>query len=206
MTLHELDNPQALSGFLSTHPHSLICFSATWCGPCKAAKPQLEALASSYSSDSSINVQCGIIYEHVLGNDIQTYKVRAFPTYVLFSGSSEVGRVQGVNFDGIKELISKHCTQASFGGEGQSLGGGSSSALQSTTTATAEVEKTEAPTEIFRTDYKPLPYKVSNVSMNFDIRDGKTVVESELTVVPNTLDGGKFVLCAYLMHQYLIFK
>lgn len=78
-------------------------------------------------------------------------------------------------------------------------GGGSSSALQSTTAA-VEVE-TEAPTEIFRTDYKPLPYKVSNVSMNFDIRDGKTVVESELTVVPNTLDGGKFVLCAYLMHQ-----
>ena len=80
-------------------------------------------------------------------------------------------------------------------------GGSSSSALQSTTAAaTAEVE-TEAPTEIFRTDYKPLPYKVSNVSMNFDIRDGKTVVESELTVVPNTLDGGKFVVCAYLMHQ-----
>ena len=79
-------------------------------------------------------------------------------------------------------------------------GGGSSSALQSTT-ATAEEVETEAPTEIFRTDYKPLPYKVSNVSMNFDIRDGKTVVESELTVVPNTLDGGKFVLCAYLMHQ-----
>ena len=78
---------------------------------------------------------------------------------------------------------------------------GGGSALQSTTAATAEVE-TEAPTEIFRTDYKPLPYKVSNVSMNFDIRDGKTVVESELTVVPNTLDGGKFVLCAYLMHQF----
>lgn len=76
MTLHELDNPKALSGFLTTHSHSLICFSATWCGPCKAAKPQLEALASSYSSDSSVNVQCGIIYEHVLGNDIQTYKVR----------------------------------------------------------------------------------------------------------------------------------
>lgn len=74
-------------------------------------------------------MQCGIIYEHVLGNDIQTYKVRAFPTYVLFSGSSEVGRVQGVNFDGIKELVSKHCTQASFGGEGQSLGGGSSASV-----------------------------------------------------------------------------
>ena len=55
----------------------------------------------------------------------------------------------------------------------------SSSALHSTTTAEAVVEEIaeDAPKEIFRTDYKPLSYKVSNVSMNFDIRDGKTIVE-----------------------------
>jgi len=62
------------------------------------------------------------------------------------------------------------------------------SALHSTATTAVEEEVT-TPQEIFRTDYQPLSYKVSNVSMNFDIRDGKTVVESELTVVPNTLDG-----------------
>ena len=58
-------------------------------------------------------------------------------------------------------------------------GSTSSSALQSTTTAEAVAEEIaeDAPKEIFRTDYKPLSYKVSNVSMNFDIRDGKTTVE-----------------------------
>ena len=58
-------------------------------------------------------------------------------------------------------------------------GSTSSSALQSTTTAEAVAEEIaeDAPKEIFRTDYKPLSYKVSNVSMNFDIRDGKTIVE-----------------------------
>eukprot|EP00571_Detonula_confervacea_P012271 CAMPEP_0172298862 /NCGR_PEP_ID=MMETSP1058-20130122/1318_1 /TAXON_ID=83371 /ORGANISM="Detonula confervacea, Strain CCMP 353" /LENGTH=556 /DNA_ID=CAMNT_0013008157 /DNA_START=34 /DNA_END=1704 /DNA_ORIENTATION=+ len=123
MTLQELDTPEALSSFLSANPHSLICFSATWCGPCKASKPQLEALASSYAADSSVNVAFGIVYEHVLGDDVQRYKVKAFPTYALFKGSDELGRVQGVNFDGIKALIGQHCKAHNFGG-GSSLGGG----------------------------------------------------------------------------------
>jgi aminopeptidase N len=48
---------------------------------------------------------------------------------------------------------------------------------------TASSAVVAAPREIFRNDYRPLPYAVSNVSMNFDIRDGKTIVESVLTVV-----------------------
>ena len=83
-----------------------------------------------------------------------------------------------------------------------SLRGGSTmnSALHSTAATAAVEEEVTTPQEIFRTDYQPLSYKVSNVSMNFDIRDGKTVVESELTVVPNTLDGGKFV---FLSSSYI---
>ena len=60
------------------------------------------------------------------------------------------------------------------------------SALLSTTTeedVAATTEAEDAPQEIFRTDYKPLPYKVSNVSMNFDIRDGKTVVERCVLII-----------------------
>jgi thiol-disulfide isomerase/thioredoxin len=129
MTLHELSNPQALSSFLSTHPHSLICFSATWCGPCKASKPQLEALAASYAAaDSTIHVACGIVYEHVLQQEIHTYQIKAFPTYVLFRGSNELGRITGVNFDGIKSLVSQHCKANVFDGEGKSLGGGGGAA------------------------------------------------------------------------------
>ena len=60
-------------------------------------------------------------------------------------------------------------------------------------TSTVEEEVVEAaaaaPTEIFRSDYEPLPYKVSNVSMNFDIQPGKTYVTSTLTIVPNEGDG-----------------
>jgi len=55
-------------------------------------------------------------------------------------------------------------------------------------TISEEIEKVEP---VYRLDYKPLAFKVSNVSMNFDIRDGKTFVESELTIVPGYGDGGK---------------
>lgn len=66
----------------------------------------------------------------MLGDAIQsTYKVKAFPTYVLFKGSDELGRVQGVNFDGIKSLVGEHCKAHDFGGTGASLGGGGGAAL-----------------------------------------------------------------------------
>lgn len=123
MALQELDSASALSRFLSGNAHSLVCFSATWCGPCKASKPQLEALAAQYASDSSTDLSCGIIYEHLLGDEIQTYKIRAFPTYVLFHKTTEAGRISGVNFEGIKALVAQHCASHDFG-QGASLGGG----------------------------------------------------------------------------------
>ncbi|KAL7494590.1 hypothetical protein ACHAWT_003373 [Skeletonema menzelii] len=121
--LQELSSSEELSSFLSTNAFSLVCFSATWCGPCKASKPQLETLAASYASDPNINVSCCIVYEHNLGEAIQNYRVRAFPTYALFQQSSEVGRVEGVNFEGIKSLVEQYCKGHDFG-SGNSLGGG----------------------------------------------------------------------------------
>ena len=52
--------------------------------------------------------------------------------------------------------------------------------------AVATESETEAPTEIFRKDYKPLPHVVSKINMDFVIRDGKTTVTSELFIEPNT--------------------
>jgi aminopeptidase N len=66
-------------------------------------------------------------------------------------------------------------------------GGGLFSTTTDTTTIASEATtaSSTAPVEIFRTDYKPLPYKVTNVNMNFIIHDGKTTVHTELKIVPN---------------------
>jgi Peptidase M1 N-terminal domain len=41
------------------------------------------------------------------------------------------------------------------------------------------------PTEIFRNDYQPLPYTVSNVRMDINVREGRTTVATELVLIKN---------------------
>jgi len=45
--------------------------------------------------------------------------------------------------------------------------------------------KEEQPVEIFRNDYQPLTNIVSKISMNFDIHDLKTIVETKMAIEPN---------------------
>jgi len=62
--------------------------------------------------------------------------------------------------------------------------------------AVADTEEKAAPTEIFRTDYAPLTNIVSNISMDFNIQDGKTTIVSNMTVKvnPNGPGSGDLVL------------
>jgi len=125
MTLHELDSAESLETFKSSNTNSLICFSATWCGPCKKSKPELVELAQSYTADPTIDLSVGIVYEHTLGDAISTYTVTCFPTYVLFgsNGSMEHGRVEGVRFDEIRKMVATAGCKKSLG-MGHALGGG----------------------------------------------------------------------------------
>jgi thiol-disulfide isomerase/thioredoxin len=136
MPLEDLDSPEAVEAFKSQNAGgALICFSATWCGPCKASKPQLEALAASYDADGGA-VAVGIAYEHNLGDAVHAASVRAFPTYVLYVRRTEKGRVEGVNFDGIRAMVSKAGCKKEWGG-GQGLGGGGAGGQRSVEDARA---------------------------------------------------------------------
>jgi len=119
MTLIELSSPSAVAGFLRGSTCCLVTFSAHWCGPCKASKPQLEALARKYASSFKV----GIAYESDLEDEIHKYQVRAFPTYVVFEGEREVERVEGANLGAVEEIIKKNLHKAVPAG-GESLGGG----------------------------------------------------------------------------------
>lgn len=66
--------------------------------------------------------------------------------------------------------------------------------LQSTATQTEDATQ-QQPVEVYRTDYKPLPFTVDQVEMDFDIRDGKTVVKTSLVWKKNPVaDNDKMIL------------
>jgi hypothetical protein len=66
-------------------------------------------------------------------------------------------------------------------------GGSQAFSTSSTTALNSAVASTDTvtPTEIFRTDYKPLPFTVSKISMDLKIFDNKTLVTSEMTLITN---------------------
>lgn len=148
--MEELDSATSLHFFTKAHTNTLICFSATWCGPCKASKPALEQLAADYSADPSIDVKFGIIYEHSLGESIHDYGVRAFPTYILFTqnGDKEFDRVEGADLEAIKTMIAKAGCKADYG-EGHQLGGSGDvlSAEEARMQRLAALEKKVSPEE-----------------------------------------------------------
>jgi aminopeptidase N len=79
-------------------------------------------------------------------------------------------------------------------------GGGTGAMLSTTSTSTAtttnapllETLPINKPVEIFRNDYRPLPYTVATVHMNLDIRNGKTIVTTELVFVANPIVAASF--------------
>jgi aminopeptidase N len=61
----------------------------------------------------------------------------------------------------------------------------SSSSSSSTTMEQHEDNVVVPPIEVFRAGYQPLPFLVSTIRMNFDIRDGQTTVTTDMTVKAN---------------------
>ena len=115
--LTNLSSSAAVQEFIQK-PNAIVTFSAHWCGPCKASHGHLEELAKASVNKAAF----GIAYESDLGDDLHNYRVRAFPTYILFQNGAEKARVEGVNFAGIEAMMNEHCQLTG----GETLGGGSS--------------------------------------------------------------------------------
>jgi thioredoxin 1 len=69
----------------------LMDFSATWCAPCKAIAPSLDALATQYAGKVKIvKIECD---ENEL--TAQKYGIRAFPTLLMFRKGAVVDQLVG---------------------------------------------------------------------------------------------------------------
>ena len=82
----------------------LIDFWATWCAPCRAIAPVVEALAAEYQG--KLKVGKVNIDEHP--KTPTTYDVRSIPTLLLFKDGKVIGQIVGaVPRPKIEDLIKK---------------------------------------------------------------------------------------------------
>lgn len=71
----------------------LIDFFATWCGPCKAIAPSLEAISTEYEGKIKIvklDIDSEGLYEIV-----SAFAIRSVPTMVIIKDKQELSRVTG---------------------------------------------------------------------------------------------------------------
>jgi thioredoxin len=66
-------------------------FTAAWCGPCKAMRPVLAAVAGEYARDVRM-VEVDVEDQPALA---EQFAVRAMPTFVILRDGREVGRFVG---------------------------------------------------------------------------------------------------------------
>jgi thioredoxin 1 len=83
----------------------LVDFWATWCAPCRAIAPHVEALANEYAG----KLKVGKLDIDHSPNVAGQFGVRSIPTLILFKGGKPVAQVVGaVPKSKLEEMVKKH--------------------------------------------------------------------------------------------------
>lgn len=69
-------------------PASVLCFTASWCGPCRYQEPAVERLAQSVRVDK-IDIDANRTMAEKFG-------IRSVPTYIVIDGGREVFRTHAI--------------------------------------------------------------------------------------------------------------
>ena len=76
---------------LKTDRPVLVDFWASWCGPCKMAGPEVEAVEATVA-DKAVVAKVNI---DELPDLTSRYNVKAVPTFIVFNGGKEINRFTG---------------------------------------------------------------------------------------------------------------
>ena len=83
----------------------LVDFWATWCGPCMAIAPHVEAIASELQGKAKV-FKVDVDSD---GDVAARYGVMSIPALIVFKGGQEVDRMVGAGpKDAIKNLLERH--------------------------------------------------------------------------------------------------
>ncbi|MBH1989285.1 MAG: thioredoxin [Myxococcaceae bacterium] len=83
----------------------LLDFWATWCGPCLAIAPHVEALANEYAG----SVRVGKLDVDQNNQTASQYGIRSIPTLILFKQGQPVDQIiGGVSKVALEAMVKKH--------------------------------------------------------------------------------------------------
>ena len=83
----------------------LVDFWATWCGPCLAIAPHVEALANEHAGRLQVGKLNIDDHPGIAGQ----FGVRSIPTLILFKGGKPVDQIVGaVPKSKLEEMVNKH--------------------------------------------------------------------------------------------------
>ena len=109
------------SSTTTNNSHALVMHTATWCGPCKAAKPAYEHLSQTWAAEAgglaALPIVCATAFEDKV--DAAECGISAYPTFVLWdvSKKQKIGEVKGGDLHSLQKLVEGHLTRPALAGE-----------------------------------------------------------------------------------------
>ena len=98
--VREVMDEEEFDDFIGRKPKSLLYFTASWCGPCKAIFPVVLDLSARFGDITFVKIDVDNL-EYVA----EKYSISAMPTFVALHSGKEVDRLQGADETGLQKLL-----------------------------------------------------------------------------------------------------
>lgn len=103
--VHHITDSNFETEVLASKEPFLLDFWATWCGPCLAIAPHVEALANEYVG----KVKVGKLDVDQNNATSAKFGIRSIPTLILFKNGQAVDQIiGGVSKSALESMIKKH--------------------------------------------------------------------------------------------------
>ncbi|KAJ3354232.1 Hsp90 cochaperone [Entophlyctis luteolus] len=96
------------SNYVSSSKLTVVDFTATWCGPCKAIAPRFESLSAQYSNVNFLKVDVD-----EMRSIASSHSITAMPTFVFFKNGETLDKVVGADINKVEQLLSVFATDTS---------------------------------------------------------------------------------------------